>query len=125
LTEMLRSRYQIRAENCITHAQVSVNPSNMEAGYHTDWAAGFPFDEVGLPDNYRLAPPSMWAFGFAYEPALSRSTGDGISPAVKLAEQDMYGSAARSGLPVENYRKRLQKQYREFLAQSRRLNPSF
>ena len=26
LTEMLRSRYRIAAENCVTHAQVSVNP---------------------------------------------------------------------------------------------------
>jgi hypothetical protein len=65
LTEMLRSRYQISAENCVTHAQVSVNPSNMQVGYHTDWAAGFPFEALGLPDNYELALPSLWAFGFA------------------------------------------------------------
>ena len=118
LTEMLRSRYQISAENCVTHAQVSVNPSNMQAGYHTDWAAGFPFEALGLPDNYELAPPSLWAFGFT-------PTGNPGSPGVKLAEQDLSSNAARSGMPLEAYRKRLQKQYREFLAQSRRLNPSF
>ena len=29
LTEMLRSKYNLPAENCVTHAQVSVNPDNM------------------------------------------------------------------------------------------------
>ena len=116
LTEMLRSRYQISAENCVTHAQVSVNPSNMHVGYHTDWAAGFPFEALGLPDNYGLPLPSLWAFGFAHEPA------NRISPAVQLAEQDLSSNAARSGMPLEAYRKRLQKQYRECLAQSRRGN---
>ena len=115
LTEMLRSRYDIAAENCVTHAQVSVNPSNMQVGYHTDWAAGFPFEALGLPDNYGLALPSLWAFGFT-------STGSRISPAIKLAEQDLSWKAARSGMPLEVYRKKLQEQYRECLAQSRRAN---
>ncbi len=115
LTEMLRCRYQISAENCVTHAQVSVNPSNMQVGYHTDWATGFPFEALGLPNNYGLALPSLWAFGFA-------SPGNRFSPAIQLAEQDLSWAAARSGMPVEAYRKSLQKQYRECLAQSRRAN---
>ncbi|HEX6897597.1 MAG TPA: N-acetylmuramoyl-L-alanine amidase, partial [Bryobacteraceae bacterium] len=32
LTEMLRSKYLIPAGNCVTHAQVSVNPTNMLVG---------------------------------------------------------------------------------------------
>ena len=44
LTEMLRSRYKIPARNCVTHAQVSVNPSNMQIGYHVDWGSSFPFE---------------------------------------------------------------------------------
>jgi len=52
LTRMLRSRYSIAAENCVTHAQVSVNPSNMQLSYHVDWAAAFSFAALGLPDNY-------------------------------------------------------------------------
>ena len=32
LTEMLRARYGIPPGNCVTHAQVSVNPSNMRVG---------------------------------------------------------------------------------------------
>ena len=47
LTEMLRSRYQIPGRNCVTHAQVSVNPSNMQIGYHVDWASSFPFEKLG------------------------------------------------------------------------------
>jgi hypothetical protein len=38
LTDMLRSRYQIAAGNCVTHAQVSVNPEHMRIAAHTDWA---------------------------------------------------------------------------------------
>ena len=75
LTEMLRSRYRIPAGNCVTHAQVSVNPSNMLVGYHKDWAAGFPFAELGLPDNYQRPLPSLWAFGFDCEPAWLASSG--------------------------------------------------
>src|SRR5262245_13480607 len=33
LTEMLRSKYNLPAANCITHAQVSVNPTNMLIGW--------------------------------------------------------------------------------------------
>ena len=57
LTEMLRSRYNIPATNCVTHAQVSVNPSNMQIGYHKDWAENFPFPEVGLAGQLRPAAP--------------------------------------------------------------------
>src|SRR5271155_2653442 len=35
LVEMLRARYQIAAANCVAHAQVSVNPMNRRAGFHT------------------------------------------------------------------------------------------
>jgi N-acetyl-anhydromuramyl-L-alanine amidase AmpD len=55
LTEMLRSRYRIPAADCVTHAQVSINLQTMRLGYHTDWAANFPFYDVGLGDGYILA----------------------------------------------------------------------
>src|SRR5215472_17626031 len=69
LTEVLRSRYGIPTANCVTQAQVSVNPSHLRVGYHTDWASGFPYQEVGLPDNYRQPLASLWAFEFEYDPA--------------------------------------------------------
>src|SRR5262249_42811478 len=59
LTEALRAKYGIAAENCVTHAQVSVNPDNMQAGYHTDFGGTFPFQKVGLPDNYGYPLPSI------------------------------------------------------------------
>ena len=123
LTEMLRSRYQIAAGNCVTHAQVSVNPSNMMAGYHTDWAAAFPFAEVGLPDNYRRPLPSLWAFGFDYEPAWLTLNGNSLSSGVKLAEEDIARSAAASGLRPVVYRKTLRERYRTWLAEVRRTSP--
>jgi hypothetical protein len=120
LTEMLRSRYRIPAGNCVTHAQVSVNPSNMLAGYHTDWAAGFPFEPLGLPDNYQRALPSLWAFGFTYEPAWRSSAGSGMASGVKLAEQDLARSAALAGVQPTAYRKLLRERYRAWLAAVRR-----
>src|SRR5260370_6488421 len=67
LTEMLRSRYKIPGGNCVTHAQVSVNPSNMRIGYHVDWASSFPFERLGLPDNYSTPSPAISLFGFAFD----------------------------------------------------------
>ena len=65
LTAMLRSRYSIPAERCVTHAQVSIKLSNRLLGHHADWASGFPFAAIGLPDNYSLPLVSMTAFGFS------------------------------------------------------------
>jgi hypothetical protein len=123
LTEMLRSRHHISAGNCVTHAQVSVNPSNMVAGYHTDWAAGFPFEAVGLPDNYQLPLPSLWAFGFDCEPAWLLSSGNGVTFGVRLAEQDILRRAAAAGLRPAAYRKAIREQYRAWLAEVRRTSP--
>jgi hypothetical protein len=123
LTEMLRSRYHVAARDCVTHAQVSVNPSNMLVGYHTDWATGFPFEALGLPDNYRLALPAVWAFGFDCEPAWLAASGERMSFGVKLAEQDTVRRAAAAEMPLEAYRKALREQYRAWLAEVRRTNP--
>ena len=123
LTEMLRSRYQIPAGNCVTHAQVSVNPANMLVGYHTDWAAGFPYETLGLPDNYRLALPSLWAFGFDYEPAWLASSGNQMASGVRLAEQEVVRRAADAGVRPASYRKALRERYRLWLAEVRRGSP--
>src|SRR5262249_45837590 len=66
LTEIVLSKYNLPAANCITHAQVSVNPTNMLIGWHIDWVDKFPFKEVGLPDNYGQPLPSIYLFGFDY-----------------------------------------------------------
>ncbi len=92
LTEMLRTRYAIPAENCVTHAQVSVNPSNMRMGYHVDWAAGLPFAGLGLPDNYATPPPAIWAFGFEADDAFRAVAGESLRRAIEAAQ-----SAAQPG----------------------------
>lgn len=113
LTQMLRVRYRIPAGNCVTHAQVSVNPSNMRVGYHTDWASSFPFEQVGLPDNYTEPLPALWACGFEYDPAFLRSGGSRLYDGVAMAEEKVRRAAAEARLPVVQYRKLLRKQYQE------------
>jgi hypothetical protein len=117
LTEMLRSRYRIPAGNCIPHAQVSVNPSNMLIGYHTDWSVGFPFAELGLPDNYQLPLPALWAFGFDYEPAWLISSG--LAPGIRLAQRDIAQYATAAGVRPPVYRKALRERYKAWLAEMR------
>jgi hypothetical protein len=124
LTELLRRRYNIPAGNCITHAQVSVNPSNMRIGYHTDWASGFPFEQLGLPDNYRQPLPALWAFGFEYDPTYWSQAGERIQVGVQFAEETLQQKAEASGHTVVAYRRLLQQEYRELLRQVRHGNSS-
>jgi len=116
LTEMLRCKYQIPQSNCVTHAQVSVNPDNMLVGYHTDWAGNFPFRDIGLSDNYAVPPASIYAFGFSYDPVFVHHTGVRLWQGLALAEDQMQTQAAARGIPVSRYRAILQKKYKEVLA---------
>ena len=118
LTAMLRSKYRMPASHCVTHAQVSVNPDNWRIGYHTDWAANFPFIEIGLPDNYTLPPAALFQFGFGYDPDFIQSTGARMWKGLALAEDRVRQQAAAAGLSVFQYRKQLQKNYRELIASS-------
>lgn len=91
LTEMLRSRYAIAARDCVTHAQVSVNPSLMLAGYHTDWASGFPFGQIGLPDNYAVPLPAIALFGFHYDAHFAGLAASSLYPGVAGGEDAFRG----------------------------------
>jgi hypothetical protein len=112
LVEMLRARHRILAENCVTHAQVSVNPSNMRLGYHVDWASEFPFREVGLPDNYVVPPASIWRFGFECDAGLRRS----LRVGVEAAEAIVRRQAAAAGMSPLKWRQALRQSYRQKLA---------
>ena len=100
----------------MTHAQVSVNPSNMRIGYHVDWAAEFPFEELGLPNRYpRRFPP--------YGRSASKSDGrSGTAAGAKLrtgidsSAQVLTEKAVAAGLRPAVYRKRMEQQYRRKLA---------
>jgi hypothetical protein len=115
LTEMLRSQYGIPAENCVTHAQVSVNPFNMHIGTHTDWASQFPFASLGLPDNYSIPLPSLYAFGFNYDDLFIQATGARWK-GLDLAEEQVQRQAALEALPVARYRAILQHRYKDIEA---------
>jgi len=115
LTEMLRSKYHIPAADCVTHAQVSVNPANMLMGYHTDWAGNFPFAELGLNDNYAAPPPSIYAFGFDYDPAFVHATGARMWQGLALAEDQLHSESVARGISMRQYRTILRDRYKEIL----------
>lgn len=112
LTQMLRARYGIAAANCVAHAQVSVNPAGFRAGYHTDWAANLPFGDLGLGDNYERPLPSLTVFGFSYDPLPAEFGGPSLLRGLRAAEAEVRQEAAARGLPLANYRKTLQRQFR-------------
>ena len=111
LTEMLRARYSIAAEDCVTHAQVSVSPENMHVGAHVDWAAQFPFAQLGLPDNYAVPLPSLYVFGFESDVAFVRATAGGWQ-GLRLAEAQVVQQAAAEGIARARYREKLQQRYK-------------
>jgi len=111
LTEALRSKYRIAAVDCVTHAQVSVNPANMQIGWHTDWGSRFPFQEIGLPDNYQIPNPSLYVFGFEYDPVYLNSSGEEVWKSLAAAEERVRQAAAERGIPLRQYRGRLQENY--------------
>ncbi|MBZ5619830.1 MAG: N-acetylmuramoyl-L-alanine amidase [Acidobacteriia bacterium] len=116
LTEMLRCKYHIAAENCVTHAQVSVNPDNMRIGWHCDWGKGFPFAEIGLPENYELPVPSLYLLGFESDPAYIHATGPGLWKGLAVAEERLREAAGARRMGVAAYRTLLQKRYRDEIA---------
>ena len=116
LTEVLRSRYGIHAENCVTHAQVSVNPLNMRIGEHTDWAGNFPFTRLGLPNNYDVPLASVYAFGFESDSAYDHIVGPNFR-GVNLALEQVEKQAAAEHVPVAQYRAMLRHRYKDIAAE--------
>ena len=116
LTQMLRSKYKIRPEFCVTHAQVSVNPSNMRIGYHTDWAGGFPFAEMGLSNNYDLPLASLTDFGFEYDEVFLKAIGDKVWRGLRDSEEQVAIEASKKRRDPASYRIDLQDRYRRLYA---------
>jgi hypothetical protein len=115
LTEMLRSKYRIKAGNCIAHAQVSVNPSGHLIAYHTDWATHLPYRELGLPDNYQEAIPSICLFGFRHDAIWDGAGVDGLGKGIQAGEAVVREQARRLGKSVEAHRRLLWQRYRELI----------
>jgi hypothetical protein len=116
LTEMLRSRYKIPGRNCVTHAQVSVNPSNMQIGYHVDWASSFPFEKLGLPDNYATPSPAVSLFGFAFDTSFEQRAGVRLAAGALDAEHGLVERAEAAHLSLAAYRKALHRRYLKIMA---------
>jgi len=112
LVEMLCGKYNLREENLVTHAQVSLNPGNGRIGWHTDWGARFPFVALGLPDNYLLANPLVRDLGFAYDDAYLAATGSELWNGLHSAEAQMREAAGQRGLTEAQYRGVLRQRYR-------------
>lgn len=123
LTEMLRAKYNLPAEDCVVHAQVSVNPSNRRIGWHTDWGAGFPFRELGLPDNYLIPNPSLYVYGFEYDPVYTAATDPNLWKGLAAADERVRGAATERGLTVAAYRRILQQKFRDALSAVQQKNP--
>lgn len=116
LTEMLRSKYVIAAANCVTHAQVSVAESLSRLGNHLDWAGHFPFEEIGLPDNYGLAAPGVYVFGLTYNTDLVNVTGPRFWKGLLLGDDQLRQDAAAQRMHPAQYRAALQERYRKMMA---------
>ena len=112
LTEMLRAKYRIAATNCVTHAQVSVNPQTMRLGYHTDWAANFPFREVGLGDGYDAPIAALTLFGFDYDSAFLNANGRHVWHGLVAAQEELVRDAAAHGTTLTLYQRTLHQRFR-------------
>ncbi len=113
LTQMLRSVYGIADADCVTHAQVSVNPSKMFIGYHTDWASSFPFREIGLSEGYANTVAGVSVFGFRYDNGFLQAIGGRPWQGLVSAEEALIREAAALGITPDAYRGTLQKRYKD------------
>jgi hypothetical protein len=119
LTELIRTRYGIKPENCITHAQVSVVPQNMRLANHMDWAQGFPWESLNLPNNYRLPVPAVTAFGFDHDEVLTKASGGKDWPGLVDADKRLQSDAASQAATEYRYRGMLRHRYQEIIAELR------
>ncbi len=113
LTEMLREKFGILESNCVTHEMISVNPNKMLIGYHMDWRGRFPFQKVGLPDNYQAVLASVAEWGFTYDSPFVDELGGQVWPGVRRSRSLCRREAALRQLSVKRYR---EQQGRRFLA---------
>lgn len=123
LTQMLRGAWDIAEANCVSHELVSVNPLQMLIGYHTDWAGSFPYDQLGLGNQYERPLPSVAEFGFGYDDAFVAAVGGRLWPGIRLAQAGLERQAAAQGISLERCRRELKQRYQHVARETRA--PSF
>ena len=116
LVEMLVSKYDIPLTNCVTHAQVSVDPNSMTIGYHTDGSGNFPFQELGIPNNYELPVPSLYLFGFDFDSHFLKFAGTRMWKGLLLADERLRREADLRRLSIGQHKKILRERYRTSIA---------
>jgi hypothetical protein len=121
LTQVLRSRYQIKDSNCVTHGLVSVNPSNGRILFHHDWAQGFPFEAMGVSDKYAVPPASVAEFGFGYDSDILAQIGGKVWPGVEAAETEFSRRASEQNSKPDELRATMRAVYRERMDAQRTL----
>ncbi len=119
LTGLLRERWQIAPEMCVVHGLTSVNARRHLIGHHLDWARGFPFAAFGLPDQYRVASPSVAVFGFDYDREFLEVLGEPWS-GVREAEGALAAEASRRGRPLADLRREKRALYDRWLQEQAR-----
>ena len=130
LTEMLRARYRIAEANCVTHAQVSVAPAAMLVGNHLDWSANFPFEELGLADNYGQPIAAVAIFGFRFDREFQRATRSALGLGLAAGEELFRRRASALGRSEFQHRAAVVRRYREIVgalrndARAKEDNPS-
>jgi hypothetical protein len=113
LTHLLRQRFAIAPEMCVTHGLTSVSPKQGLIGYHRDWARGFPFEAFGLPDLYAQPPPSVALFGFGHDDEFMRAVGERW-PGLIAAERLFAQQATERSVAIETLRRERQALYRQW-----------
>jgi hypothetical protein len=111
LVEMLVSKYKIPLENCVTHAQVSVDPKKMTIGYHYDGSGDFPFQQLGIPDNYALPIPSLFVFGFDFDSRFIMYSGARMWNGIQVSEKRLRQEADLQHMSVEQHKDVLRTRY--------------
>ena len=124
LTQMLRERFGILASNCVTHEMVSINPYKMLIGYHTDWRGRFPFEKIGLPDNYQTELASVSEWGFDYDSLFVDALGGKVWPGVGRSQLRFRTEAASRGLSADRYRRQKKKRFSALMQEVRETTPA-
>ncbi|MCI0666203.1 MAG: N-acetylmuramoyl-L-alanine amidase [Acidobacteria bacterium] len=111
LTNILRSKYKIEDANCTTHGLVSINPDNMQIGFHHDWVRNFPFKDMALSDKYKVPPPSILEYGFTYDDKTFEKLGNELWEGAREAEIQFKKRADDQGLDPEEMRRKMRDRY--------------
>jgi hypothetical protein len=121
LTAILRSKYNIRDENCTTHGLVSISPVKMLIAYHNDWIHDFPFEAMGVSDKYSIPPPSVAKYGCGWDDEIMAKVGGTLWAGVNTGQDQFKKFADSSDVSVGNLRQEMKELYQVQLETARNL----